>query len=174
VTRQPAGIPARGEAAPYYFRYIDRIADPDVVSVLEAQIEPVLGYLSGFSEETSRRRYAPDKWSVRQVVGHINDTERLFNARAFWFARGFDTPMPSFDQDTCVAAARADEIPWADHVEELRRIRLATVSFFRHLPEEAWMRRGIASDCPFTVRALAFLAAGHLDHHLAILRERYD
>jgi DinB family protein len=170
---EPAGIPGRDEAAPYYFRYIDRIADPDVVSVLEAQIEPTLAFLGGFSEEASRRRYAPDKWSVRQVVGHVNDGERLFGARAFWFARGFESPLPSFDQDVCVAAARADEVPLAEHVEELRRIRLATVSFFRNLPSDAWTRRGIASDLPFSVRALAFLAAGHLDHHLAILRERY-
>lgn len=110
---------------------------------------------------------------MRRVVNHVNDCERLFLLRAFWFARGFDSPLPSFDQHTAADAARADAFPWASHVEGFRKIRLATLSFFRNLPAEAWMRRGIASDLPFTVRALAWIAAGHLDHHLAILRERY-
>jgi hypothetical protein len=110
---------------------------------------------------------------MRQVLNHVSDCERLFIARAFWFARGFDTPLPSFDQKISADAARADEFSWASHVEEFRNVRLDTLSFFRNLPAEAWVVRGIASGYSFTVRALAYLAAGHLAHHMAILRERY-
>jgi hypothetical protein len=167
------GRPEPGEAAPYYFSYIDRIADDDVVSVLERQSEETATLWSRISEEKSRHRYAPDKWTIRQVLSHLSDTERLFVFRAFWFARGFDSPLPSFDQHTAVRSARADEISWLRHVEEFRAVRLATIPFFRNLPSEAWALGGTASGNPFTVRALAFLAAGHVAHHVAILRERY-
>ena len=167
------GLPQPGEAAPYYFRYIDRIQSEDVVGVLEAQLEEIPALLAGVDEEKSLYRYAPDKWSLRQVLNHVSDTERLFLFRAFWFARGFDSPLPSFDEKVSAGAARADEISWARHIEELRGARLATLTFFRNLPAEAWMRSGIASGNPFTVRALAYLAAGHAAHHMAILQERY-
>jgi hypothetical protein len=167
------GLPERGEAAPYYFRYIDRIKSADIVGVLQAQLEETSALLLGISEEKSLHRYAPEKWSVRQVVNHVNDTERVFVSRALWFARGFDSPLPSYDQDVSSAAARADEVSWAGHVEEFRGIRLATVAFFRNLPAEAWSRSGIGSGNPFTVRALAYITAGHTVHHAAILREKY-
>lgn len=167
------GRPRPDEADAYYFRYIDRVPGEDVLAVLEPQLDETVALLSPISEEKSLYRYGPDKWSMRQVVNHVNDCERLFLLRAFWFARGFETSLPSFDQLVAAAAARSDEFPWASHVEEFRRIRLSTLSFFRNLPAEAWKRRGIASDLPFTVRALAWIAAGHLDHHAAILRERY-
>lgn len=167
------GRPARDEAAPYYFKYIDRIESSDVVQALEAQLPSVLDSIAGFSEESSLQRYEPGKWSVRQVLGHINDCERLFLARAFWFARGFSSPLPSFDQEVCASTAQADAVAWADHVEEFRNVRRSTLSFFRNLPTGAWSGSGVASDKPFTVRALAYIAAGHVDHHVAILRERY-
>lgn len=168
-----SGLPTRDEAAPYYFKYIDRITSPDIIQVLDAQLPATLDYLRSFSEEGSLHRYEPGKWSVREVLGHVNDCERLFLARAFWFARGFSSALPSFDQNVCVAAAEADAVSWADHVEDFRIVRQGTLSFFRTLPPAAWTRSGVASDNPFTVRALAYLAAGHLEHHVAILRERY-
>ncbi|HEV8578685.1 MAG TPA: DinB family protein [Thermoanaerobaculia bacterium] len=167
------GRPGADEAAPYYFKYIDQVPSDDVVGFLATQLDEAMPFLSGISEEKSLHRYAPGKWSIREVLNHINDGERLFVARAFWFARGFDTPLPSFDQEVSVAAGKADAVSWADHVEEFRGIRLATLSFFRNLPAEAWDRNGIASDLPFTVRALAYIAAGHFIHHAAIVRERY-
>jgi hypothetical protein len=103
----------------------------------------------------------------------VNDCERLFVSRAFWFARGFDSPLPSFDQNTAISTAGADDRPWGSHVDEFRAVRAATVPFFQNLPTDAWARRGIASGNPFTVRALAFLTAGHVVHHSRILRERY-
>ncbi|HEX6903763.1 MAG TPA: DinB family protein [Thermoanaerobaculia bacterium] len=165
--------PQPTEAAPYYFRYIDRIQSDDVLGVLEDQLEQIPALLRDVTEERSLYRYAPEKWSFRQVLNHISDTERLFLFRAFWFARGFDSPLPSFDERVSADGARADEISWARHLEEFRGARLATLTFFRNLPAAAWMRSGVASDLPFTVRALAYLAAGHAAHHMAILQERY-
>lgn len=167
------GLPEPHEAAPYYHRYIERIQSDDVAGVLESQLDETLSFLLGITEDQSLHRYAPDKWSIRQVLNHINDTERVFVYRALWFARGFDTPLPSFDENTSAALGRADEFSWARHVEEFRSVRMATLAFFRNLPEEAWMRSGIASDNPFTVRALAYIVAGHTAHHVAVLRERY-
>ena len=166
-------IPARTEAAEYYFRYIDQVPAGDVREILAAQSGETLELLGSISEQRSLYRYAPDKWSIREVVGHLNDTERLFGFRAFWFARGFDTPLPSFDQTVAVAAADSDGRSWESHLEEFRAVRAATLTFFRGLPPAAWDRQGIASGKSFTVRALAYLAAGHLTHHTTILRERY-
>jgi hypothetical protein len=163
----------RSEAAEYYFTYIEQVPAGEICDVLEAQLAETMALLHGISEEQSLVRYAPDKWSIRQVFGHVNDTERLFVFRAWWFARGFESPLPSFDQDIAVSAAASDGRSWRSHVEEFRTVRGATLSFFRNLPDDAWMRRGIASGNPFTVRALAHIAAGHVFHHSRIVRERY-
>ena len=165
------GRPQEGEAAPYYFRYIDQV--PGDLGTLRTQLEESEILLGAISEEKSLHRYAPDKWSIRQLLNHVTDTERAFAFRALWFARGFDTPLPSYDQDVAAAGAEADRAPWSAHVEEFRHVRLASISLFRNMPDEAWMRRGIASGNPFTVRALGYLIAGHMAHHLKILRERY-
>lgn len=165
--------PARDEAAEYYFRYIDRVPAGDILRTLEEQRNETVAFLESIPGHRSAYRYAPDKWSVRSVVGHINDCERLFVFRAFWFARGFDSPLPSFDQNVAVDAAGADSREWEDLIDEFRSVRAATLTFFRSLPASAWDRRGIASGNPFTVRALAYLCAGHVTHHANILRERY-
>jgi hypothetical protein len=165
--------PDRSEAADYYFTYIDQVPAGDICETLESQLPDVLTLLRGVAEEKSLFRYAPGKWSIREVVSHVSDTERLFTFRALWFARGFDTPLPSFDQDVAILTAGADERSWNSHIEELSAVRASTIGFFRDLPGEAWGRRGIASDNPFSVRALAYITAGHLAHHARILRERY-
>jgi hypothetical protein len=165
--------PAPSEAAPYYFTYIDRVESDDIVNVLETQLDGTIGFLSAVSEEKSFHRYAPDKWSLRELLNHVNDTERLFVFRALWFARGFEEPLPSFDQNIAVAGAGADAVPWEDLVKEFRSIRQATLAFFRSLPPDAWSRAGIASGNPFTVRALAFITAGHVAHHLDVIRRFY-
>ena len=167
------GRPEPNEAASYYSTYIDRVQSDDVVDVLAKQLEETIDFLSEISEEQSLHRYAPDKWSMRELLGHVNDTERVFMFRALWFARGFSDLLPSFDQEIGFKAAESDKISWASHVEEFRAIRSATLAFFRNLPADAWLRSGIASDNSITVRALAFIVAGHVSHHLAILRERY-
>ncbi len=167
------GRPHEAEAAQYYFTYINQVNGDDALNIIETQMEEPLAFLSGISEETSLHRYAPDKWSIRQVLNHVADTERALAFRALWFARGFDTPLPSYDQNVAANGAAADRISWAAHVEELRRVRLATISFFLNLPPDAWSRSGIASDNRFTVRALGFIIGGHLAHHVTIVRERY-
>jgi hypothetical protein len=165
--------PGRTEAAEYYFTYINQVADGEIVGTLEAQAKETAAFLRGIPDAKAGHRYAEGKWSLREVVCHINDTERLFVFRAMWFARGFDTPLPSFDQDVALAASNADARPWADLIDEFAAIRASTIAFFRSLPADAWMRRGTASGNPFTVRALAFITAGHTAHHVRIVKERY-
>ena len=167
------GRPQPNEAASYYSTYIDRVPGDDIVDVLATQLDETLAFLSEISEEQSLHRYAPDKWSMRELLGHVNDAERVFMFRAVWFARGFPDPLPSYDQEIAVAAAESDKVSWANHVDEFRAIRSASLAFFRNLPDEAWLSSGIASDNSVTVRAIAYIVAGHLSHHLAILRERY-
>lgn len=165
--------PDRTEAAEYYFKYIDQVPPGDICAILDAQASETLSFLAAVPEEVSRRRYAPDKWTIRQVVNHVNDSERVFVGRAFWFARGFGTPLPSFDQNVAMAVCAANARTWRSHIEEFRGVRAATLTFFRSLPPDAWDRRGIASELPFTVRALAYIVAGHVVHHIRIVRERY-
>jgi hypothetical protein len=165
--------PAPDEAGEYYFGYIDQVPGTLVLPVLASQLGEMLALFDGISEDQSLLRYAPDKWTIRQALSHVNDTERLFVSRAFWFARGFDSPLPSFDQNVAVAAAAANNLQWRMHVEDFRAIRAATLTFFRGLPAAAWDRRGVASGNPFSVRALAYVTAGHAIHHHRILRERY-
>lgn len=167
------GRPSSNEAAPYYFTYIDRIQDQNILHALEAQLDEIMPLLHRISEEQSLHRYAPDKWNIRQLWNHVNDTERVFVFRAFWFARGLAGALPSFEQEIAVSAARCDEVQWASYVEEFRELRLATIGFFRNLPEDGWMRSGTASEKSFTVRACAYIIAGHVAHHTALLREKY-
>jgi len=165
--------PQPNEAASYYSTYIDRVTSDDIVGVLRKQGNETVDFLSGISEEQSLHRYAPDKWSMRELLGHVNDGERIFMYRALWFARGFEDPLPSFDQDIGFKAAESDRVTWQKHVEEFRAIRAATVSFCENLPEAAWSRSGVASDSPVTVRALVYIVAGHEAHHMEILRACY-
>ncbi|HKO43201.1 MAG TPA: DinB family protein [Pyrinomonadaceae bacterium] len=165
--------PASNEAASYYFNYINRVEGDDVLAVLHSQLDETLKFLSAVSEEKSQYRYAPDKWSLRELLNHVNDTERLFVFRALWFARGFEEPLPSFDQEIAVKNSDADAVSWNDMVDEFQSLRHSTLSFFRSLPEAAWSRSGVASDNRFTVRALAFITAGHVAHHVDVMRRLY-
>lgn len=167
------GRPQQDEAAPYYFTYIDQVTGNDITANVESQLEQSMAFFSRIDEERSQFRYGVEKWSIRQVLNHVSDTERVFAFRAYWFARGFGSPLPSYDQELAACGAEADKVSWTAHVEEFRHIRLSTISLFRNLSFEAWMRSGIASDNRFTVRALAYIIAGHLAHHIKVLRERY-
>jgi uncharacterized damage-inducible protein DinB len=165
--------PKTTEAAEYYFNYIDLIPSDDIVPAIKEQFSETVRFLEGISEEQSLKSYAPGKWTIREVLNHVNDGERVFVGRAFWFARGFQDALPSFEQDIAVQHARANETSWAKLVEEFKTVRAATITFFDTLPAEAWSRSGVASDNPVTVRALAYIIAGHLTHHLNVLSERY-
>ena len=127
--------PRRDEAAEYYFIYIDQVGPGDIRDLLETQGAATLAVLEAVTEEQSLQRYAPDKWTLREVLGHLNDTERLSVFRAFWFARGFDSALPSFDQHIAMTRSGADQRSWRSHLDEFRALRAATVSFFRNLPD---------------------------------------
>jgi uncharacterized damage-inducible protein DinB len=167
------GRPEISKTAPQYFAYINQAVGENPIAALNGQLEEAMALFSGISEETSLSRYTQAKWSIRQTLNHITDTERVFAFRALWLARGLEAPLPGYDQDVAVSNAGADGIPWSAHVEEFRRVRLSTLSLFSNMPPEAWMRGGIADGNSFTVRALAYIIAGHTVHHLALLRERY-
>src|SRR6201987_5240466 len=167
------GRPEKSEAAPYYSTYIDQVADDNPLAAMEKQLPDCLEVFAGITGKLSLHRYAPDKWSIRELLNHVTDTERAFAFRALWFARGFDSPLPSYDQNVAATGAAADRIPWKGHVKEFEQFRQSTVSLFRNMPAEGWTKRGIASGNPFTVRALAFIIPGHVAHHVRIVRERY-
>jgi hypothetical protein len=165
--------PQRTEAADEYFDYIDLIPGEDIVSTLQSQMDDTLDLLGTISEEQSLYSYAPGKWTIRQLLNHLSDGERLFVGRAFWFARGFEGPLPSYDQDRAAQMAHANDCSWAQLVEEFKNVRLSTISFFQNLPHEAWSRAGVANDNPVTVRAIAYAIAGHVAHHTNVLKEKY-
>jgi uncharacterized damage-inducible protein DinB len=167
------GTPDRTEAAEYYFTYIDKAQTSDILGHLDAQTDQLLALFATVSEEQSLHRYQPVKWSLRELLNHINDTERVFAFRAFWIGRGGEAPLPGFDQDHFAANADADEKTWAHHIEEFRAVRAATMILLRSLPAAAWNRFGTASGNPVTTRAMAYMIAGHAEHHRRILVERY-
>lgn len=167
------GRPRDDEAAPYYFTYINQAPGDDPVSLLESQLETNLALFSSISEEKSQYQYAAGKWSIRALLNHVSDTERAFAFRALWFGRGFQDPLASYDQEIAVAGAEPDRLRWAEHVEEFRRVRLSTVSLFRNMPPAGWARTGVASGHRVSVRALSFIIAGHLAHHVRVLKEKY-
>ncbi len=171
-----AASPARPESseyAPYYERYISLVPDEDLVQTLERQGAGTLALLRGLPEERGAHRYAPGKWSVKQLVGHVSDGERIFSYRALAFARGDPQALPGMEQEEWMAGADFDARTLSDLLDEFEAVRAATLHLLRHLSPEAWARRGVASDNEVTVRALAYIIAGHEAHHVRVLRERY-
>jgi len=168
---------ADDEHAPYYGRYVSRAKDAvgegDAVAHLAAQGERTAALLRGLSPERAGFRYEPGKWSVREVVGHMADTERIMAYRALRFGRGDETPLPGMDQDVFMAVSGFDARTIEDLADEFAAVRRATLALVSHFDDAALARRGTASDNPVTVRALVGIIAGHELHHLAILRERY-
>lgn len=165
--------PDQSEFLPYYGKYIARVRDGDVISTLEYQARDSKAFLAGIGSAVSTYRYAPGKWSVKEMVGHVIDTERVFAARALTFARGDASRLPGFEQDDYVREASSDSFALPELAAELDAVRRSTVFLFRHLTEEAWLRRGVANDAEVSVRALAYIIAGHELHHWEILRTRY-
>ena len=165
--------PQSDEYAPYYGRYIDLVPEDDVIAAVEQQGRETAALLASLGEEKSTFRYAPDKWSIKQLVGHVADSERVFAYRVVAIARGEQQPLPGFDEKDWMRYSEFDARSFADLVEDLAATRRATVSLLRGLPAEAWMRKGTASGNPVSVRAVAYTIAGHERHHLRVLRERY-
>ncbi len=165
--------PEPGEYNPYYERYISLVAGSDILTTLEAQRRQTMLLLSGRDEADGDFRYAPDKWTAKEVLGHVCDTERIMAYRALRIARGDQTPIEGFEQDDYVKNGPAQRMPMAEIVEDYIAVRRATLTLFRNLDEAAWMRRGVANKNEVTVRALAYVIAGHEMHHRRILEEKY-
>ena len=165
--------PAHSEYAPFYRTYVDPLPDSDVVAQLRQQREEVAGFLTGLTPEEETFRYAPDKWTAREVVGHVVDAERVFALRALWFARGDQEPQPGFDENAWATRSNAAERPMADLVAEFTALRTANVAMLEGLDPGAGARTGTASGRPVSVRALVWIMAGHARHHLELLRTRY-
>ena len=172
-TMDRARRPEASEHDAYYAGYIERVPDGDIVRTLAAQAAATEAFLGGVPANAEGHRYRDGAWSVREVVGHLVDAERVFGYRALWFARGAPGALPGMDQETFARSADADGRPLADLAAEYRALRDSHVRFFDALSGDAWERSGVASDCPVTVRALAWILAGHELHHMALFRERY-
>ena len=166
-------IPQTDEHAPYYRKYIDLVPAGDLIAQLRSQIATTVSTLQSVPDADSLRRYAAGKWSLREVIGHLIDSERIFAYRALRFARNDQTALPGFDQDGYIPAANFDGRSWASLVAEFEAVRLTTVYLFEGLAQEAWSRRGTANGQEITVRALAYIIAGHELHHMEIVRQRY-
>lgn len=165
--------PGKSEFLPYYERYIGLVPDGDVLSTLTTQMAETQALLRGLPASIATYRYAPEKWSVNEVVGHMIDSERIFAGRALRFARNDATPVPGFEQDDYVRNSSFDAYPLAELASELDVVRQSTVFLFRHIDEQSWTRRGIANNAEVSVRALAYIIAGHELHHREIIRTRY-
>jgi hypothetical protein len=169
----PTERPKPGEYAPDYDRYISLIPVNDVVTTLATQLPKTVALLSSRSEADGEFRYGPGKWSVKEAIGHVIDTERIMSYRALRIARNDHTPIEGFEQDDYVRDGPFADLRLADLVEEFKSVRAATLAFFRGLRPTDWTRRGIANKSEISVRALAYIIAGHELHHRHILEERY-
>jgi hypothetical protein len=164
--------PEPTEHAPYWDRYIALVPEGDIVTTLANQLAETLPFLRGITEAQGNTRHAPYTWSVKEVVGHVTDTERIFGYRALRFARNDQTPLPSFEENDYVRNANFDACSLKGLVDEFEALRRSHVAFFGNLSDEAWGRTGLANNSAISVLALAYNIAGHERHHLAILRKR--
>jgi uncharacterized damage-inducible protein DinB len=165
--------PAPEESIPYYHRYIEKVADEELGTQLIGQLREIEQLFEHVTDRAALARYADDKWSVKEVLGHLCDTERIFTYRLLRIARGDATPLEGYDENAYVPAGGFDERPLPMLLAELRAVRLSTAALLEGLPEEAWGRWGEANGSPVTARALAYIIVGHVAHHLGVLRSRY-
>ena len=166
-------FPSADEYDPYYHRYVSRVPAGAALERLAAQPQELVDRFGPLDERTALHRYAAGKWSVKEVLGHLTDTERIFAHRAFRFARADETPLPGFDENAYVPAGEFDRRDMASLLREWQAVRSATVALFEGLDPEAWHRRGSANGVLVSVRALAYITVGHADHHLGVLHDRY-
>lgn len=165
--------PQEGTYNPYFHKYIALVPDGDLRRLLPVIFDANFRAMRTITSEQERHRYAPGKWSIREMVGHMADTERVMSYRALCVARGDATPLPSFDENGYTAAARYDDIPLEQILGELMAVHAATILLFENMADEAWDRMGNASGHPISVRALAYIIAGHELHHMNVLRDAY-
>jgi DinB superfamily len=173
MTKVESGKPDETEYAVYYGRYVGKIEGVDIVAVLYDQLQSTLSFLRGIDDRTADFRYAPGKWSVKEVIGHVIDAERVFAYRALAFARNESTSLPGFDENQWAAYANYSSLSMNDILTEFETVRRSTLLLFRQMDTAAWNRRGNANGNDMTTRSAAFVIAGHLQHHLEMLKSRY-
>jgi uncharacterized damage-inducible protein DinB len=167
------GSPDSDEYEPYYEAYVRNVGRSPVLTILERQREETFTLVTSLDEADSLNRYAPGKWTVKEVIGHLVDVERIFTCRALWFARGQEVHLPDMDADSFIREGEFDRRSLPDLAGDYDAARRSTIAFFRGLGASELARRGTAAGCEFTVRAIAHILAGHERHHLEILRKRY-
>jgi hypothetical protein len=165
--------PGADEHIEYYGRYISQVPDGDIVATLERQLPETISFLRSIPESRIDYRYAPGKWTPRQIVGHLSDGERVFQYRAWRFSRADTTPVPGFEENDYVDNAPFESVSMSDLLDEFEQMRKATVHMFRNMDEHAMSLRGTANGAEVSVRAIAWIIAGHETHHLKVLREKY-
>jgi hypothetical protein len=165
--------PEAAEAATFYHGYIAKVAGENIGEQLRQQLEDLEQLLKDVGDQAALFRYAPGKWSIKEIMGHLADAERIFAYRLMRIGRGDSTPLPGFDEKDYVAAGNFDERPLSSLVEEFRAARVSTLELVKGLPHSGWSRRGEASGKPISTRALAYIVVGHVTHHVGVLRERY-
>lgn len=165
--------PEKTEYAEYYETYVSLVQESDVVSALQNQLAELENLFSEITEEKADFRYAEGKWSIKELLGHIIDGERVFSYRALRISRNDKTPLAGFEENSYIANSNFANARLANLIEELFLLRRSNVLFFKNLTDEAWLRTGTASDAEVSVRALAYIMVGHIRHHSNILRERY-
>jgi len=166
--------PLESEYAPYYQGYIAHVTEDEILPVLRSQLDALDVLLNQVAPEHETFRYADGKWSIREVIGHLIDAERVFGYRTFSIARGEQRNLPGFDENEYMLRAPYGRIDLEDLLSELRLVRLSNIAMLRNLDSESWSRTGVANDSPVSVRALAFIMAGHVRHHMGVLSQRYQ
>jgi len=165
--------PEANEYGPSHAGYVNLVPETDIVGVLTTQPTEIETYLATIDDERALHRYAPGKWSIKDVLGHIADSEHIFGYRLLAFARGETQPLPGFDQEIFASNVKFDDWPLGDIAGYLASTRRTNLNVIRNLDEAAWKRAGIASEYPVSVLGIAFILAGHVRHHLGVLREKY-
>jgi hypothetical protein len=165
--------PAETEYDAFYKGYLALVTEADIMALLAGQCEDVAAAARAFSPDRENHAYGPEKWTVREIFGHLNDAERVFGYRAVCIGRGDKASFPGFDEQVYVARSRFSTVPLGDLVEEFALLRKANLAAFRRHDDAAWDERGTANNNPVTVRAIPFIMAGHVKHHLKVLAERY-
>ena len=168
------GRPEKTEYDPYYERYVSLVADDDILDTLASQPTKLQDLFTAMPEERGEYRYGDGKWSIKELLGHLIDGERMFAYRVFRISRGDQTPIEGFEQDGYIENAHSNDRTFGDLLEEFNLLRRANMLFFNNLADDAWSRVGTANNVEISVRALIYIMAGHIEHHLSVLKERYS
>lgn len=165
--------PNKNEYAEYYHKYVEKVPHGNIVGILEDQFGTITNFFSQITEEKSKYRYAPNKWSIREVLGHIIDAERVFSYRAMRFSRSDSRSLQSFDENHYIKNSNYDSIPLQMLIEEFASLRKTNIYMFKGFSEKMWLAKGIASENEVSVRALAYIMVGHAEHHMRVVKEKY-